>query len=81
MLKLTRYILRSKYFGPVVTMMYRMVKNMLYFIVLLLVVLVSFGVCNQSIKYPNEDWDWRQGHHTIMALIFVGNILPDFSLI
>jgi hypothetical protein len=41
--------------------MYRMVKNMLYFIVLLLVVLVSFGVCNQSIKYPNEDWDWRQG--------------------
>jgi transient receptor potential cation channel subfamily M protein 3 len=42
-------------------MMYRMVKNMLYFIVLLLVVLVSFGVCNQSIKYPNEDWDWRQG--------------------
>jgi hypothetical protein len=41
-------------------MMYRMVKNMLYFIVLLLVVLVSFGVCNQSIKYPNEDWDWRQ---------------------
>ena len=50
----------SKYFGPVVTMMYRMVKNMLYFIVLILVVLVSFGVCNQSIKYPNEDWDWRQ---------------------
>ena len=37
-----------------------MVKNMLYFIVLILVVLVSFGVCNQSIKYPNEDWDWRQ---------------------
>jgi transient receptor potential cation channel subfamily M protein 3 len=41
-------------------MMYRMVKNLLYFIVLILMVLVSFGVCNQSIEYPNEEWDWRK---------------------
>ena len=32
----------------------RMVKNMLYFVVLLLIVLVSFGVCQQSIKFPYE---------------------------
>ena len=33
----------------------KMVKNMIYFVVLLLVVLVSFGVCRQAILYPDND--------------------------
>lgn len=44
--------------GPLVTMMGKMIKNMLYFVVLLLVVLMSFGVSRQSILFPDEDPDW-----------------------
>lgn len=39
-------------------MMGKMIKNMLYFVVLLLVVLMSFGVSRQSILYPDQDPDW-----------------------
>ena len=53
-IRILKFLAVSKYFGPVVSMMYQMVKNMLYFIVLLLVVLVSFGVCQQSIRYPTR---------------------------
>jgi len=45
--------------GPLVTMMGKMVKNMIYFVVLLLVVLMSFGVSRQAILFPNNDASWR----------------------
>lgn len=45
--------------GPLVTMMGKMVKNMIYFVVLLLVVLMSFGVARQAILNPNADPKWR----------------------
>ncbi|XP_067002827.1 transient receptor potential cation channel trpm isoform X2 [Anabrus simplex] len=48
----------NKYLGPLVTMMGKMVKNMIYFVVLLLVVLMSFGVCRQAILYPDSDANW-----------------------
>ena len=32
--------------------------DMLYFIVILLIVLMSFGVVRQSITYPNEEPSW-----------------------
>uniref|UniRef100_A0A1B0A222 Ion transport domain-containing protein n=1 Tax=Glossina pallidipes TaxID=7398 RepID=A0A1B0A222_GLOPL len=37
----------NKYLGPLVTMMGKMVKNMIYFVVLLAVVLMSFGKKNK----------------------------------
>ena len=40
-------------------MMGKMVKNMAYFVVLLLVVLMAFGVCRQSILFPEEEPSWR----------------------
>ncbi|KAE8751679.1 hypothetical protein FOCC_FOCC001527 [Frankliniella occidentalis] len=43
---------------PLVTMMDKMVKNMIYFVVLLLVVLVSFGVCRQAILFPDNEASW-----------------------
>ncbi|XP_052133267.1 transient receptor potential cation channel trpm isoform X2 [Frankliniella occidentalis] len=48
----------NKYLGPLVTMMDKMVKNMIYFVVLLLVVLVSFGVCRQAILFPDNEASW-----------------------
>lgn len=44
--------------GPLVTMMGKMVKNMIYFVVLLLVVLLSFGVSKQAILYPHKEASW-----------------------
>lgn len=40
-------------------MMGKMVKNMIYFVVLLLVVLMSFGVARQAILNPHSDPKWR----------------------
>lgn len=40
-------------------MMGKMVKNMIYFVVLLLVVLMSFGVARQAILYPDEEASWH----------------------
>lgn len=40
-------------------MMGKMVKNMIYFVVLLLVVLMSFGVARQAILNPNAEPNWR----------------------
>lgn len=48
----------NKYLGPLVTMMDKMVKNMIYFVVLLLVVLISFGVCRQAILFPDNEANW-----------------------
>lgn len=39
-------------------MMGKMVKNMIYFVVLLLVVLMSFGVARQAISHPNSEAKW-----------------------
>lgn len=59
--------------GPLVTMMGKMVKNMTYFVVLLVVVLMSFGVTRQAILNPNAEpklriirdvciiWGWEDG--------------------
>ena len=70
-IRILKFLAVSKYFGPVVAMLYRMMKNMLYFIVLLLVVLVGFGVHQQSIKFPNEEWHWRLLRHVFYQPYFM----------
>jgi len=44
---------------------------MIYFIVLLLVVLMAFGVCRQSILFPNENWDWKLVRHIFFQPYFM----------
>lgn len=65
------------------TMMGKMVKNMIYFVVLLLVVLMSFGVSRQSILNPNEEADWRlvrdvffQPYFMLYGEVFADDINP-----
>lgn len=64
-------------------MMGKMVKNMIYFVVLLLVVLMSFGVSRQSILNPNEEADWRlvrdvffQPYFMLYGEVFADDIDP-----
>ena len=62
----------------------RMIENMMYFVVLLLVVLMAFGVCRQSILFPNEDPKWRLARHIfyqpyfmLYGEVFAPDIDPD----
>lgn len=50
-------------------MMGKMVKNMIYFVVLLLVVLMSFGVCRQAILNPDREPSWRLARN--VSLLFI----------
>lgn len=73
----------NKYLGPLVTMMGKMVKNMIYFVVLLLVVLMSFGVCRQAILYPDSEASWSlakdvfyQPYFMLYGEVFADSINP-----
>ena len=59
--------------GPLVTMMGKMVKNMIYFVVLLLVVLLSFGVARQAILNPNAEPSWRIIRDVSIVLAYISN--------
>uniref|UniRef100_A0A8C4KPN2 Transient receptor potential cation channel subfamily M member 3 n=1 Tax=Dromaius novaehollandiae TaxID=8790 RepID=A0A8C4KPN2_DRONO len=49
----------NKYLGPYVMMIGKMMIDMLYFVVIMLVVLMSFGVARQAILHPDEKPSWR----------------------
>ncbi|CAG9531100.1 unnamed protein product [Cercopithifilaria johnstoni] len=44
--------------GPYIQMTGKMIVNMMYILVLLLVTLMSFGISRQAITYPHEKWQW-----------------------
>lgn len=74
----------NKYLGPLVTMMGKMVKNMIYFVVLLLVVLMSFGVCRQAIHFPSSEPSWRiardvfyEPYFMLYGEVYADKIDPD----
>ncbi|XP_033210686.1 transient receptor potential cation channel trpm [Belonocnema kinseyi] len=74
----------NKYLGPLVTMMGKMIKNMIYFVVLLLVVLMSFGVARQAILNPNAEPSWRivrdvfmEPYFMLYGEVYADNIDPD----
>ena len=65
-------------------MIAKMIENMMYFVVLLLVVLMAFGVCRQSILFPNEEPHWRLARHIfyqpyfmLYGEVFAPDIDPD----
>ncbi|XP_068092449.1 transient receptor potential cation channel subfamily M member 3 isoform X8 [Hyperolius riggenbachi] len=49
----------NKYLGPYVMMIGKMMIDMMYFVIIMLVVLMSFGVARQAILYPSEEPSWK----------------------
>uniref|UniRef100_H3AGJ3 Transient receptor potential cation channel, subfamily M, member 3 n=1 Tax=Latimeria chalumnae TaxID=7897 RepID=H3AGJ3_LATCH len=49
----------NKYLGPYVMMIGKMMIDMMYFVIIMLVVLMSFGVARQAILNPSEDPSWK----------------------
>ncbi|XP_035273599.1 transient receptor potential cation channel subfamily M member 7 isoform X3 [Anguilla anguilla] len=45
--------------GPYVMMIGKMVANMFYIVVIMIVVLLSYGVPRKAILYPNEEPSWK----------------------
>ncbi|XP_028980332.1 transient receptor potential cation channel subfamily M member 7 isoform X2 [Esox lucius] len=45
--------------GPYVMMISKMVANMFYIVVIMVVVLLSYGVPRKAILYPNEEPSWK----------------------
>ncbi|XP_026086140.1 LOW QUALITY PROTEIN: transient receptor potential cation channel subfamily M member 7-like [Carassius auratus] len=56
--RLLDILLVNQQAGPYVMMIGKMVANMFYIVVIMAVVLLSFGVPRKAILYPNEDPSW-----------------------
>ena len=62
----------------------KMIWAMMYFVVLLAVFLIAFGVCRQSILFPNEEPHWRlirhifyQPYFMLYGEVFAADIDPE----
>ncbi|XP_039270713.2 transient receptor potential cation channel subfamily M member 1-like isoform X2 [Styela clava] len=73
----------SKYLGPYVMMMGKMMVDLGTFIILLAVVLISFGVTRQAILYPDESPKWSlirdvvfEPYFMLYGEVYAGKIDP-----
>uniref|UniRef100_A0A7N8XL00 Ion transport domain-containing protein n=1 Tax=Mastacembelus armatus TaxID=205130 RepID=A0A7N8XL00_9TELE len=74
----------NKYLGPYVMMIGKMMIDMMYFVVIMLVVLMSFGVARQAILHPDEEPTWRLARNIfympywmIYGEVFADSIDPE----
>ncbi|KAH0619989.1 hypothetical protein JD844_014472 [Phrynosoma platyrhinos] len=56
--RLLDFLAVNQHAGPYVMMIGKMVANMFYIVVIMALVLLSFGVPRKAILYPNEDPSW-----------------------
>ncbi|XP_038077470.1 transient receptor potential cation channel subfamily M member 1-like [Patiria miniata] len=57
-LKVLEILSVNIYLGPFVNMIGKMMRDMCYFIILLIIFLMGFGVVRQSVLHPNEEFSW-----------------------
>ncbi|XP_069481057.1 transient receptor potential cation channel subfamily M member 7 isoform X2 [Ambystoma mexicanum] len=63
--RLLDYLAVNQQAGPYVMMIGKMVANMFYIVVIMAVVLLSFGVPRKAILYPNEEPSWSLARDTV----------------
>ncbi|XP_055055045.2 transient receptor potential cation channel subfamily M member 6 isoform X1 [Misgurnus anguillicaudatus] len=71
----------NKHAGPYLTMITKMMSNMFYVVIIMAIVLVSFGTSRKSILSPNEDPSWNllrdvvfQPYWMIFGEVYAGEI-------
>uniref|UniRef100_A0A8C1R0A1 non-specific serine/threonine protein kinase n=1 Tax=Cyprinus carpio TaxID=7962 RepID=A0A8C1R0A1_CYPCA len=76
----------NQHAGPYLTMITKMMSNMFYIVVIMAIVLVSFGTSRKSILSPNEDPSWSllrdvvfQPYWMIFGEVYAGEIDGDSS--
>ncbi|XP_066274984.1 transient receptor potential cation channel subfamily M member 3-like isoform X1 [Branchiostoma lanceolatum] len=77
----------NKYLGPYVMMIGKMMVDMLYFVIIMLIVLMSFGVARQAIRHPDEDPSWTSAKNIFLepyfmlyGEVYAGSIDPPCGL-
>ncbi|CAF4628555.1 unnamed protein product [Rotaria socialis] len=80
---LLTYISVHKSLGPYIHIAAQNLIDLFNFIIIILIVLVSFGVSRQAIKFPNESWSWRsvkeiflEPYFMIYGEVYAGSIDP-----
>ncbi|CAF1405683.1 unnamed protein product, partial [Rotaria sp. Silwood1] len=58
-LRMFHFLVVSKEVGPYIHIAARNIIDLFRLIVIVLIVLMSFGVSRQAIKYPDIDWSWH----------------------
>uniref|UniRef100_A0A7N9ARQ3 non-specific serine/threonine protein kinase n=1 Tax=Mastacembelus armatus TaxID=205130 RepID=A0A7N9ARQ3_9TELE len=73
----------NQHAGPYLTMITKMTSNMFYIVVMMAIVLLSFGVSRKSILSPNEEPSWSlardivfQPYWMIFGEVYAGEIDP-----
>nr|QHX41567.1 transient receptor potential cation channel subfamily M member 3-like [Octopus vulgaris] len=49
----------NKYLGPYLKIICKLLRDMSYFIIILFIVLISFGIVRQAVHYQHEDPSWH----------------------
>ncbi|XP_071793905.1 transient receptor potential cation channel subfamily M member 3-like isoform X1 [Asterias amurensis] len=83
-LKVLEILSVNIYLGPFVNMIGKMMRDMCYFIILLIIFLMGFGVLRQSVLHPNEDFSWillrevfKEPYFMIYGEVYAGKINPE----
>ncbi|XP_071505230.1 transient receptor potential cation channel subfamily M member 3-like [Diadema antillarum] len=73
----------SNYLGPLINMIGKMLRDMCYFLIVLIIILVSFGVIRQSVLNPNVEPSWwpirevlHEPYWMIYGEVYAGKINP-----
>uniref|UniRef100_A0A8C2D9P6 Transient receptor potential cation channel, subfamily M, member 6 n=1 Tax=Cyprinus carpio TaxID=7962 RepID=A0A8C2D9P6_CYPCA len=76
----------NQHAGPYLTMITKMMSNMFYIVVIMAIVLVSFGTSRKSILSPNEDPSWNllrdvvfQPYWMIFGEVYAGEIDGEYN--
>jgi transient receptor potential cation channel subfamily M protein 3 len=69
----------NQYFGPLITMMGKMLKDTIYFVLILLVVLLSYASCHRAVLHAEIDLSWAFVREMIFKPYFMlyGEVFPD----
>ncbi|CAF4256297.1 unnamed protein product [Rotaria socialis] len=69
--RMFHFLVVSKEVGPYIHIAARNVIDLFRLIVIVVIVLMSFGVSRQAIKFPNEDWSWHSVKNIFLEPYFM----------
>lgn len=78
-IKLMELLLINKYIGPLIIIASRMLVDLFNFVIILLILLMSFGLSRQAIKFPNEEFQWELVKNIFLEPYFMlyGEVYAD----
>ncbi|CAH3032490.1 unnamed protein product [Porites lobata] len=69
-MRLMHFFSVSKYMGPYVVMIHRMTLDLMYFLLIMVVFFLAYGIPQQAILYPNEGPSWSMASRVFFRPYF-----------